>query len=323
MAARRLLLQQDDHLNLEIYKKCFDCYTYSVNCSHECARKFTPLSNAQRYHMPPFFIFLLCLLAAVFVFLSYFSILKRYRKEGPPPPEPSREDFIDADQTPVDYPIWHIRTVGLPESVIESILVFSYKTGEGLTEGSDCSVCLTEFQEDESLRLLPKCSHAFHVSCIDTWLRSHKNCPMCRAPVVSEADAAVEHGEGDVGVAGDQETEAEDGPENHEEVNGGEVLSPMGTFEQRNRKGIRAQSDLAEHRVSLQPPRRAASMDSSSVSIICSSAAEAAPEMGSSKPSLSGSRSSSWYRAMKSSSFRRPLQTVRSSSSISCSEPIN
>ncbi|CAL1395531.1 unnamed protein product [Linum trigynum] len=52
----------------------------------------------------------------------------------------------------------------------------------------NCSVCLSEFEEGESLRLLPKCSHAFHIPCIDTWLRSHKNCPLCRAPIVA-ADA--------------------------------------------------------------------------------------------------------------------------------------
>lgn len=48
-------------------------------------------------------------------------------------------------------------------------------------ESSDCSVCLSEFQENERLRLLPECSHAFHVPCIDTWLKSHSNCPLCRA----------------------------------------------------------------------------------------------------------------------------------------------
>ncbi|KAE9584943.1 putative transcription factor C2H2 family [Lupinus albus] len=37
----------------------------------------------------------------------------------------------------------------------------------------------------EIIRLLPKCHHAFHLPCIDTWLASHTNCPMCRAPIVT------------------------------------------------------------------------------------------------------------------------------------------
>ncbi|KAE9615482.1 putative transcription factor C2H2 family [Lupinus albus] len=74
---------------------------------------------------------------------------------------------------------------GLHEPIISAIIVCKHKKGEGLTEGTECSVCLSEFQEDESLRLLPKCHHAFHLPCIDTWLASHTNCPMCRAPIVT------------------------------------------------------------------------------------------------------------------------------------------
>jgi len=63
-----------------------------------------------------------------------------------------------------------------------------------LVKESECLVCLGEFEQEESLRLLPKCSHAFHVPCIDTWLRSHKTCPLCRAPIVHDAAASVDGG---------------------------------------------------------------------------------------------------------------------------------
>ncbi|CAH2077010.1 unnamed protein product [Thlaspi arvense] len=84
----------------------------------------------------------------------------------------------------IDHPIWHIRTIGLNPMVISSIKVCKYSKKDGVVEGNDCSVCLSEFEEEETLRLLPKCRHAFHLSCIDTWLRSHTNCPLCRAPIV-------------------------------------------------------------------------------------------------------------------------------------------
>ncbi|KAK8617560.1 hypothetical protein V6N13_080470 [Hibiscus sabdariffa] len=98
----------------------------------------------------------------------------------------THDEFLDEEHGPVlDHHIWYIHTVGLQPSIIESIAVFKYLKGDGVVEGTECSVCLTEFEDDETLRLLPKCSHAFHIPCIDTWLRSHTNCPMCRAPIVS------------------------------------------------------------------------------------------------------------------------------------------
>lgn len=96
-----------------------------------------------------------------------------------------RDDFVVGDGMPVEHHVWYINTVGLQSSVINSIAVCKYKRDDGVVEGTVCAVCLSEFQEGESLRLLPKCNHAFHVSCIDAWLRSHTNCPMCRAPIVS------------------------------------------------------------------------------------------------------------------------------------------
>ena len=43
-----------------------------------------------------------------------------------------------------------------------------------------CSICLGEYQEKEVLRIMPKCGHNFHLSCIDEWLRKHSTCPVCR-----------------------------------------------------------------------------------------------------------------------------------------------
>lgn len=77
---------------------------------------------------------------------------------------------------------------GLNESVIRSIPIFQYKKGEkvkniGEKSFSECSVCLTEFQEEEKLRVLPNCSHLFHIDCIDTWLQGNANCPLCRSTI--------------------------------------------------------------------------------------------------------------------------------------------
>lgn len=94
---------------------------------------------------------------------------------------PSQTDNTSEEEF---HPVWLISTVGLQQSIINSITVCKYERNEGLIEGTECSVCLNEFREDDTLRLLPKCSHAFHIACIDTWLRSHTNCPLCRAGIV-------------------------------------------------------------------------------------------------------------------------------------------
>ncbi|KAK1617442.1 hypothetical protein QYE76_022959 [Lolium multiflorum] len=41
-----------------------------------------------------------------------------------------------------------------------------------------------EFEDDDSLRLLPTCPHAFHPVCIGLWLEKHVTCPLCRASVL-------------------------------------------------------------------------------------------------------------------------------------------
>ncbi|KAK6929330.1 Zinc finger, RING-type [Dillenia turbinata] len=68
-------------------------------------------------------------------------------------------------------------------SLTELLPSYKYSKDVGLvckTEGGSCSVCLCEFKEGEPVRVLPECLHSFHVPCIDMWLYSHTNCPICR-----------------------------------------------------------------------------------------------------------------------------------------------
>ncbi|XP_062109316.1 RING-H2 finger protein ATL16-like [Humulus lupulus] len=77
-----------------------------------------------------------------------------------------------------------IETRGLDESAIRSIPVFHFKKPfPGEKVSSDCAVCLSEFHDEEKLRMIPNCGHVFHIDCIDVWLQNNANCPLCRTSV--------------------------------------------------------------------------------------------------------------------------------------------
>ncbi|CAI5471855.1 unnamed protein product [Closterium sp. Yama58-4] len=56
-----------------------------------------------------------------------------------------------------------------------------------------CCICLGRYRDGVDLRELP-CSHHFHQSCVDTWLKINSSCPLCKEDIASrprlEADAA-------------------------------------------------------------------------------------------------------------------------------------
>ncbi|CAN4103585.1 unnamed protein product [Withania somnifera] len=83
---------------------------------------------------------------------------------------------------------------GIDRTVIESLPVFRFGSLRGQkAEGLECAVCLNKFESSEILRLLPKCKHAFHVECVDTWLDAHSTCPLCRYQVDPEDILLVSH----------------------------------------------------------------------------------------------------------------------------------
>lgn len=70
---------------------------------------------------------------------------------------------------------------------------YKYKKEEAPVAAIDneCSVCLSGFSDGEDVRKLPKCKHLFHSECVDMWLYSHSNCPLCRAEVAAAAPTSM------------------------------------------------------------------------------------------------------------------------------------
>ncbi|KMZ59867.1 E3 ubiquitin-protein ligase, ATL family [Zostera marina] len=107
-------------------------------------------------------------LLTIFLFFTLYSRYLRYRRNGN---------------------LRSSRPFGVKKSVVESLPTFRFGIdARALFEGKDkddfdCSVCLFPYESMEYLRILPKCKHVFHVTCIDAWLATRSTCPLCRSIV--------------------------------------------------------------------------------------------------------------------------------------------
>lgn len=114
--------------------------------------------------------------------LSRFSLSRRGRR-----PEDSLLVFSPAMMEPR----------GLDDAAIRSIPILQFRNRGcksrdfGERSFCECAVCLNEFQENEKLKIIPNCSHVFHIDCIDIWLQNNANCPLCRTSVSSAAAAGL------------------------------------------------------------------------------------------------------------------------------------
>ncbi|KAL3681804.1 hypothetical protein R1sor_024760 [Riccia sorocarpa] len=74
-----------------------------------------------------------------------------------------------------------------PEKIKEALKEIEFtKSGAGApvreSGDKDCTICLSEFVEGESLYMFPDCNHVFHKACLSQWLlRNKTTCPICRS----------------------------------------------------------------------------------------------------------------------------------------------
>ena len=43
-----------------------------------------------------------------------------------------------------------------------------------------CNICCEDYIIGQYKRTLPSCNHIFHKKCVDKWLKTKSNCPVCR-----------------------------------------------------------------------------------------------------------------------------------------------
>ncbi|KAK4563992.1 hypothetical protein RGQ29_006191 [Quercus rubra] len=84
---------------------------------------------------------------------------------------------------------------GIDEATLRQypkLLYAEAKLHQGNSTISCCSICLADYNDTDVLRMLPDCSHIFHLKCVDSWLRLHATCPVCRNSPLHEVMASVE-----------------------------------------------------------------------------------------------------------------------------------
>lgn len=137
---------------------------------------------------------LLAAVVAVFVFIAFFTVYLRHctggyaaRSDDDRAAVPNFDAFISRSRR-------QRRPRGLDAEVVEAFPTMRYAEAKALRIGKggalECAVCLSEFEDEERLRLLPKCSHAFHPDCIGEWLASHVTCPVCRCNLDPNKDTS-------------------------------------------------------------------------------------------------------------------------------------
>ncbi|KFK28476.1 hypothetical protein AALP_AA7G001200 [Arabis alpina] len=188
------------------------CSTFCPQwCSYINFLSPPPISNEQflndsvssNPNLSPLVLAIIGIFATAFLLATYYTLVSKYCSNDTndeTASETGRSDIILDVNSPEsqhqDDPFAHESSnTGLDDALIKKIGFFKLKKHQNKLKinGTDCSICLGEFNEDESLRLLPKCNHIFHVVCIDRWLKSHSNCPLCRAKIIVPTNQEPDH----------------------------------------------------------------------------------------------------------------------------------
>ncbi|KAJ0963445.1 hypothetical protein J5N97_028567 [Dioscorea zingiberensis] len=62
--------------------------------------------------------------------------------------------------------------------------VFTIAEADGATRLSlECGICLEKFKTGDKLTKL-RCTHRFHLTCLEPWVRTSGDCPYCRASII-------------------------------------------------------------------------------------------------------------------------------------------
>ncbi|XP_071738839.1 RING-H2 finger protein ATL70-like [Rutidosis leptorrhynchoides] len=141
-----------------------------------------PNNNGNTSGSSPYGLGFFSLVVFLLITLCYGSyIYKRGVLSRSPPPVP----MISIIHVNENNNSTRALSQGLDDDILVTFPTFVFSeaiTDLGFTDANSsvCSICLADYKGKDVLRLLPECGHLFHVKCIDTWLKVHPTCPVCR-----------------------------------------------------------------------------------------------------------------------------------------------
>ncbi|KAI3975876.1 hypothetical protein MKX01_030721 [Papaver californicum] len=93
-------------------------------------------------------------------------------------------------------------------SYTQLISTYKYEKSDANKEeifNNECVVCLSTFEHGQDVRQLSRCKHSFHAPCIDMWLYSHPDCPLCRSTVGPPVSSSISFIDEDIPPPGSME----------------------------------------------------------------------------------------------------------------------
>ncbi len=76
------------------------------------------------------------------------------------------------------------QSVGLTMDEINASTVRTNFNMDTDHEISSCPICVGPYNNNDEISTIINCEHQFHTNCLNTWLRNHNTCPLCRTNVL-------------------------------------------------------------------------------------------------------------------------------------------
>ncbi|KAJ6310254.1 hypothetical protein OIU76_015062 [Salix suchowensis] len=134
--------------------------------------------NTTGFHIDNRGLFLLLFVCSSVVLITAFFlcaqwICHRYRR------------LSNASSAPATIaPVQQATSLGLHQAIINVMPIIIFMTtnvANDVIVETECSICLSLFEDEEKVKVLAVCNHVYHSECIDMWLSSQSSCPVCRA----------------------------------------------------------------------------------------------------------------------------------------------